>query len=97
MEKADIQQLADLARIAVTKTEIDSLQTEIESILEYVGQIQTLTDSVVRPNTVGAVFNKMRTDEVTNQPGEYTEAILQEMPARSGDFMKVKKILTTDE
>jgi aspartyl-tRNA(Asn)/glutamyl-tRNA(Gln) amidotransferase subunit C len=97
MEKEDIRQLASLSRIAVTDAEVDSLQREIGSILDYVGQIQSMTNTVDDKKTVGAVFNKMRADEVTHEPGTYTEAILRELPAREGNFMKVKKILATDE
>jgi Asp-tRNA(Asn)/Glu-tRNA(Gln) amidotransferase C subunit len=46
---------------------------------------------------VGARFNVFRADEVTNQPDQYTEALLAEMPQTSGRLMKVKKILTIEE
>lgn len=97
MEKADILHLASLARIAVTATEVEKFQTEISSILDYVGQIQSLTANLDTPKKVGAVYNKMRADVVTHQSGEYTKPILREMPAKVGNFMKVKKILTNDE
>lgn len=98
MEQADIRHLANLSRIAVTDTEVATLQTEIGSILAYVSQIQALTGTATNvAKDPGAVYNKMREDIVTNEPGAYTQAILKEMPAREGDFMKVKKILTTDE
>jgi len=97
MKKEDIHQLANLSRIAVSDTEVEALQSEIGSILEYVGQIQEMTGTVNGKKTPGAVFNKMRSDEVTNEPGTYTEAILGEMPTRDGNFMKVKKILANDE
>ncbi len=97
MEKEDIRQLASLARIAVTDKEVDLFQSEIGSILDYVGQIQAMTDAVGEAKVAGVVFNKMRVDEVTHEPGTYTEAILRELPSREGDFMKVKKIINSDE
>lgn len=97
MKKEDIRQLASLSRIAVTDAEVDLFGTEISSILDYVGQIQELTSAVDEQKTPGAVYNKMRVDEVIHEPGTFTEAILQELPTREGNFMKVKKILTTDE
>ena len=97
MKKEDIRQLASLSRIEVTDNEVDSFQSEISSILEYVGQIQAMTGAVNDTKVPGAVFNKMRLDEVTNNPGAYTEAILGEFPRREGDFMKVKKIINVDE
>lgn len=97
MKKEDIRQLASLSRIAVTDKEVDSFQSEIGAILEYVGQIQAMTNAVDDVKVPGAVFNKMRLDEVTHEPGTYTEAILRELPERDGDFMKVKKIINSDE
>lgn len=97
MEKEDIRQLASLARIAVTDKEVDLFQSEIGSILDYVGQVQAMTNAVDGVKVPGAVFNKMRADEVTHEPGTYTEAILRELPRREGDFMKVKKIINSDE
>ncbi|MFN3188397.1 MAG: Asp-tRNA(Asn)/Glu-tRNA(Gln) amidotransferase subunit GatC [Candidatus Paceibacteria bacterium] len=97
MKKEDIRQLASLSRIAVTDNEVDNFQAEIGSILEYVGQIQAMTNTVDGKKVPGAVYNKMRLDEVVHEPGTYTEAILRELPARDGNFMKVKKILATDE
>jgi Asp-tRNA(Asn)/Glu-tRNA(Gln) amidotransferase C subunit len=35
----------------------------------------------------------MREDVPENKTGEYTEAILQNAPAREGNWLKVKKIL----
>jgi aspartyl-tRNA(Asn)/glutamyl-tRNA(Gln) amidotransferase subunit C len=97
MKKADIQHLARLSRIAVTDTEAEALQGEISSILDYVGQIQKMTGTGETEKTPGAIYNVMRADEITNEPGQYTEAIMAEMPAREGRFMKVKKILSNDE
>lgn len=97
MKKEDIRQLASLSRIAVTDAEVDLFQAEIGSILDYVGQIKAMTSSADNNKKPGAVYNKMRADEVTHEPGTYTEAILRELPSREGKFMKVKKILATDE
>jgi len=97
MEKEDIRQLASLSRIAVTDAEVDLFQSEIGSILDYVGQIKAMTNTADDKKTAGVVYNKMRADEVTHEPGTYTEAILRELPAREGNFMKVKKIIATDE
>jgi len=97
MEKEDIRHLASLSRIAVTDDEVVAFQAEIGSILDYVSKIQGMVSTVKESKVPGAVFNKMRADVVTNEPGTYTDAILQEMPAREGDFLKVKKILIADE
>jgi Asp-tRNA(Asn)/Glu-tRNA(Gln) amidotransferase C subunit len=46
--------------------------------------------------SVGPVHNVFRIDEVTNEADQYTEDILNEMPAKEGRYMEVKKILQTD-
>lgn len=97
MKKEDIEHLARLSRIAVTPSEVEALQGEISSILEYVSTIQVMAGTTLTEKVPGAVSNVMRADVVTNEPGEYTEAIMRELPARAGEFMKVKKILTADE
>lgn len=87
----DIKNLADLARIDVSDAEAESLTTQIDSILGYVGQIQNMDteDGVDLPK----VRNIMREDVVTHGDGEYTESLLANAPAKEGKFFKVKKIL----
>ena len=39
------------------------------------------------------VLNVMREDKDPHEAGLYTEKILEQAPAREGDYIKVKKIL----
>jgi len=66
--------------------------------LEYVSTVKNIVadDSSTEP-IVGARYNVLRADEVTNEPGEYTEKLLRAMPKRDGQYMLVKKILNQDE
>ncbi len=97
MDKAQIQHLGTLARIKLTDNEVEKLATEISSVLDYVGAIDEVVKSGELKKEVGPVYNIFRTDEITNTPGEYTEALLKEAPDKEGRFVKVKKILNTDE
>ena len=87
----DIYHLADLARIKLEEDEAEHITTEIDSILGYVGQIQN-SGGDMRPD-VPTLHNVMRDDVVTNEKGQYTEALLHNAPLREGDYLKVKKIL----
>lgn len=87
----DIKNLADLARIEISDTETESLTHEVDSILEYVGQIKNATGDVEK--MVPELHNVMRDDVVTNEPGQYTENLLANAPSREGNYIKVKKIL----
>jgi aspartyl-tRNA(Asn)/glutamyl-tRNA(Gln) amidotransferase subunit C len=87
----DIKHLADLARMEISESELQKLTGEIDSILGYVGQIMNTEGGMKRE--VPALRNVMREDVPQNKSGEYTEAILQNAPAREKNYLKVKKIL----
>lgn len=89
--KEEIKNLADLSRIEVSDKEAESLSKEMESILDYVGVIKSVTGDVER--IVPALHNVMREDIVTNSPGVYTEDILNNAPKRQNNYLVVKKIL----
>lgn len=95
--KEQVQHLGDLARIRLDENEIEQLQSEMSEILEYVSRIDAVVKEGALEKTVGAVYNVFREDEVTNEPGSYTQKLLEEMPEHDEKYLKVKKILNTDE
>ena len=97
MTKEEIVQLSTLARITLTEDEVETLQGEISSILEYVSQIDAVVDTGAVEKKVGPVHNVFREDEVTNKPEEHTETLMAEMPKTQGRFLKVPKILQNDD
>ena len=97
MKRSEIEHLATLARITLTETEKDNLETELSSIMSYVGVVSdlALSDADAVPE-VGARHNIFRMDEVTNEPDQYTKDILAEMPETDGRYLQVKKIIQND-
>jgi len=94
LERKDIDNLANLARIALSEEEKDKLQKDMESILGYVGELQKapgLTEEHKPDNYY--LRNVMREDEEPFEAGLNTEAILSQAPKRRGDYFVVKKIL----
>jgi aspartyl/glutamyl-tRNA(Asn/Gln) amidotransferase C subunit len=96
METKDIKHLASLARIRVTDTEAEALKKDIDSVLDYVSVVSSITAADGLTQKVGARYNVFRKDEIINEPGEYTETLLNEAPHRQGNYLKVKKILNQD-
>ncbi|MBX2866622.1 Asp-tRNA(Asn)/Glu-tRNA(Gln) amidotransferase subunit GatC [Candidatus Kaiserbacteria bacterium] len=96
MKREDIEHLATLARIDLKDEEVASLTDSITSILGYVSDVNAITTEE-KPKEVGALYNVMREDEETHEPGQYTEAILNEAPKREGQYIQVKKILGDNE
>lgn len=98
MKREDIAHLASLARIRLSGAELDNLEGELSAIVEYVGVVSDIAaDDADAAPQVGARYNVFRKDEVTNEPDQYTDDILAEMPQKEGRFMKVKKILDAGE
>ena len=97
MNKEEVKQLAVLARIELTDSEIDSFAREMSSVLDYVSQIQDIVGKEGESlKSVGDRYNVFRDDIVTNKPDEYTDMLLQGMPKTEGRYMVVKKILNAD-
>lgn len=88
--------MAELARIEIKEEELESLRGEIDSILDYVGQIKEVTGTVPPldyKRGLGGVINVMREDNKPNESGVYTEALVAEFPESEKGYLKVKKIL----
>lgn len=96
IEKQDILHLGSLARMKITDEEVPKLQADINEILEYVSVISEIAGDNTATKQVGSLYNVFREDEITNEPEEYTEAALKEMPETEGRYLKVKKILSQD-
>ena len=91
VNREEIEKLAKLARIDISDEEKESMQKDIESILDYVGQVKNISEE--SKIEVPALKNIMRDDIVTHKSGEFTEDLLSLAPSRQGNYLKVKKIL----
>lgn len=91
----EVQNLAQLARLDLSEEEIERFKGDISSVLDYVDSIRTIETSQTVPE--GGHINVLREDVVTNEPGTYTDVLLDAAPAREGNLFKVPKILSQDE
>ncbi len=92
MQLQDVQHLATLARLKVSEAEAEGLLGDLTAILAYIDQVTTAPIS----NTDLALpvhRNVFRDDVVTTETGQYTDILLQEVPATENGFVKVKKVL----
>jgi len=94
MKREEITHLASLARIELTDKELDLYEADLSRIVAYVSTVSEIAaDEADTQPTVGARYNVLRSDDITNEPDQFTEAILREMPHTKGRSMAVKKIL----
>lgn len=89
----EIKNLAQLARLKLGAAEEESLQKDISSILDYVGQVSAV--KVAAERETPALRNVMREDAQTPVLGG-REALLNAFPKREGDFNVVRKIIEKD-
>ncbi|OHB05347.1 MAG: hypothetical protein A3A26_02040 [Candidatus Zambryskibacteria bacterium RIFCSPLOWO2_01_FULL_47_14] len=93
MDKEKVLDLAKLARIKISNEEAEILSHEFKSILDYVGQIKNAGFKINDLGFKNEIGNVMREDGEPHESGIYTEKLLAEAPERSGNYIKVKKIL----
>ena len=88
----DVRKVAKLARLDLPEDRIATYTGQLESILEYVSQLEQV-DTQGIPETTRAVevTNVTRKDGV--DPTPVREEILDQAPLREGDFFRVPKIL----
>lgn len=91
----EIDKLSALSRIDMSLEEKKEIQKDLENILGYVSEIQSVVvDSKESPeDQVGMLRNVMRADVHTNKEGEYTEKMIKSAPNSKNGYIKVKKIL----
>ena len=88
----DVRKVAQLARLDLPEDKIATYTGQLESILEYVAQLQQVdTEGVPETTRAVEVTNVTRVDGV--QPTPVREDILNQAPQREGDFFRVPKIL----
>jgi len=90
----DVQKLAALARLSIPEEQLPKLAKEFDAILGYVSQLEELTIDERLP--LLPYTNVFRADEHAHESGMYTEKIAEQFPAREGDYLSVKQIITHD-
>lgn len=94
LTRDDIVQLAQLARLQLSESEISKLQSELGSILGYVEQLNDVDVSGLMPTSqVTGLTNVMRADE----PVDYTvdhEVMTRQLPAKHDAYIQVKRMVS---
>jgi len=91
----DIKKIATLARLYVEEKELEKLSSDLESILGYVSELESLEIKHQNKSSENSenLINIMREDSEPHESGKYTESILKQAPRRKENYVVVKKIL----
>lgn len=94
--KEDVLKLAALARITVPEEDLERFTKEFDSILAYVGQLEKLELPKDLTDAEPSVRNVFREDGAPTETGTWTEKLAAQFPAREGDALVVKQIISHD-
>lgn len=95
-QKVDVKALAEMTRMEVSDAELAKLEQEIPAILAFVDTIQSVSDSeLLALRSLGEVVrNVTRPDENPHETGLYTDDLLAGAPAREGNRIAVKQVIS---
>ena len=92
IKREEVLHIARLARLGLTKSEVNRLSEQLSNIIENFAVLQQVDTSGVPPTTQSiALRNVVKSDEVAASlpPSE----ILANAPRKDGDFFRVRAVL----
>ena len=92
IKREDIEKLAELSRIATSPEELEILKKDLESIIGYVSEIQSVSEDAPE-RVAGELRNVMRDDTDPTESGTYTKDMIAAAPRTDGDYVSVKQVL----
>jgi aspartyl-tRNA(Asn)/glutamyl-tRNA(Gln) amidotransferase subunit C len=88
----DVDHVAKLARLSFSESEKETLAHELNDILKYMEQLNSLDTTNVEPLAhVIALSNVFRDDEA--RPTVSRDEALKNAPAKNDEFFKVPKVI----
>lgn len=92
----DVKKLAALVRLSIDDADLEKFTQEFDAILGYIGQLEKLELPIGAAAEKPALRNVMRIEQEPHEAGKYTEQLAKQFPARDGDALAVKQIITHD-
>ncbi len=91
----DVKKVAKLSRLDISEDDIEKYSAQLEEILEYIAQLESIDTSNIEPTTRAVeVINVFRDDIVETSDSDVREKLLNLAPKREGEFYQVPKILS---
>lgn len=94
INKEEVKHIAHLARLGISKGEIEKFQGELSAILDFVEKLQKVDVSGVEPMAQATESkNVFRKDQAKKSKAAFRQTFLKNLPQREGDHIKVPPIL----
>lgn len=92
ISRADVEQVAALARLGLTDAELDRMVSQLNNILEAIAVLQDVDTSAVGPTAQVIPLENVMRDDVPRD-GISREAALANAPLREGAHLRVPVVL----
>ncbi|HSV15513.1 MAG TPA: Asp-tRNA(Asn)/Glu-tRNA(Gln) amidotransferase subunit GatC [Tepidisphaeraceae bacterium] len=92
----DVRHVAKLARLDLPEDRLNTLTSQLESILEYVAKIGEVDVTSVEPMAHALPLHNVFREDIV-EPSLPLEKVLQNAPETDGPFFKVPKVIGGDE
>ncbi len=89
----DVQHLAQLSSLQLDAHEVESLRADLESIVGYIEQLSELDTTGVEPTYQVTDLKNVWRDDVVDDYGISSDALLTLAPAAEAQQIKVPKVL----
>jgi len=94
INKEEVKHIADLARLGLTEKELESMQKNFSSILDYVETLKEVdVSSIEKSFSERGARNITREDVAVETPKEERDRLIDMFPETKDNYLKTKKIL----
>lgn len=93
ISKKEIEHIAKLARLGLTEQEIENMRKDLSSIFDYFKKLKKTNVSNIKPTSYSvSVENEMRDDKEKPFPLEKVKNLIDQIPRKEENHIKVKSI-----
>lgn len=94
INKEEVKHIASLARLGLTEKELESMQKNFSSILEYVETLEGVdVSSIEKTFSERGTKNVVREDIAIETPKDEKDRLIGMFPETKNNYLKTKKIL----
>ena len=93
ISKEEVIHIAKLARLQLTEKEIEKMQKDLSSILDYFNVLKKAPKVSVKKESISKITSVQRPDVVTPKSSSLPNALIELAPKKQDGYIKVKSIL----
>ena len=93
LSKSEVEHIANLARIKLSKQEVEKFQKQLSVILDYIEKLGEIDTTDVEPTAqVTGLENVLREDKLVKCNEQTRKEILNNFPDHEDDYLRVPKV-----